>query len=112
FVVLPFTMSCAECQAFRADYPAACDVVTGFGSTDRWSHPVDGAQGERVRIPLAQHSLFPVGRTEAEVEAAGLVPHLLTLAYVMSTGYHAASSAGVSAGDTVVVVGDGAVGLS
>lgn len=112
FVVLPFTMSCGECQACRAGYPAACDVVTGFGSTDRWGHPVDGAQGERVRIPLAQHSLFPVGRTEAEVEAAGLVPHLLTLADVMSTGYHAAFSAGVSAGDTVVVVGDGAVGLS
>ncbi|MFE5342389.1 zinc-binding dehydrogenase [Isoptericola sp. NPDC056578] len=112
FVVLPFTMSCGECQSCRAGYPAACDVVTGFGSTDRWGNPVDGAQGERVRIPLAQHSLFPVGRPEAELEAAGLVPHLLTLADVMSTGYHAAFSAGVSAGDTVVVVGDGAVGLS
>jgi threonine dehydrogenase-like Zn-dependent dehydrogenase len=112
FVILPFTMSCGVCQSCRAGYPAACDLVTGFGSTDRDGHPVDGAQGERVRIPLAQHSLFPVGRTESEVEAAGLVPHLLTLADVMSTGYHAAFSAHVSDGDTVVVVGDGAVGLS
>ena len=112
FVILPFTMSCGVCQSCRAGFPAACDLVTGFGGTDRDGHPVDGAQGERVRIPLAQHSLFPVGRTEAEIEAAGLVPHLLTLADVMSTGYHAASSARVSAGDTVVVVGDGAVGLS
>ncbi|MCA5893083.1 zinc-binding dehydrogenase [Isoptericola sp. NEAU-Y5] len=111
FVVLPFTMSCGVCQSCRAGYPAACDLVTGFGSTDRGGHPVDGAQGERVRIPLAQHSLFPVGRSEAELEAAGLVPHLLALADVMSTGYHAASSARVSTGDTVVVVGDGAVGL-
>ncbi|WP_166850725.1 zinc-binding dehydrogenase [Isoptericola sp. BMS4] len=111
FVVLPFTMSCGTCQACRAGVTAACDLVTGFGGTDREGHPVDGAQGERVRIPLAQHSLFPVGRTEAEIEAAGLVPHLLALADVMSTGYHAAASARVAEGETVVVVGDGAVGL-
>jgi threonine dehydrogenase-like Zn-dependent dehydrogenase len=37
---------------------------------------------------------------------------LLALSDVMSTGHHAAVSAGVSAGDTVAVVGDGAVGLS
>jgi alcohol dehydrogenase len=37
---------------------------------------------------------------------------LLALTDVMSTGYHAAVSAGVREGDTVAVVGDGAVGLS
>ena len=36
----------------------------------------------------------------------------LTLSDVMCTGHHAAVSAGVQAGDTVAVVGDGAVGLS
>jgi len=39
------------------------------------------------------------------------VPHLLTLSDVMGTGHHAAVSAGVGPGDTVVVAGDGAVGL-
>ena len=39
------------------------------------------------------------------------MPGLLSLADVMGTGHHAAVSAGVSAGDTVAVVGDGAVGL-
>ncbi|MFP3713301.1 zinc-binding dehydrogenase [Puerhibacterium sp. TATVAM-FAB25] len=112
FVIVPFSLSCGECQACRAGFPSACDKVTGFGSADRDGLPVDGAQGERVRIPLAQHSLFPVGRTEADLEAAGLVPHLLTLADVMSTGYHAAVSAHVGPGDVVAVVGDGAVGLS
>ncbi|MFE9448609.1 zinc-binding dehydrogenase [Streptomyces sp. NPDC006739] len=34
------------------------------------------------------------------------------LSDVMCTGYHAAVSAGVKQGDTVAVVGDGAVGLS
>jgi threonine dehydrogenase-like Zn-dependent dehydrogenase len=37
---------------------------------------------------------------------------LLTLSDVMCTGHHAAVSAGVQEGDTVAVVGDGAVGLS
>jgi len=80
FVIVPFSLSCGECQACLAGYPAACDQVSFFGSTDRQGHPVDGAQGGRVRIPLAQHSLFPVGLGEQEIESRGLVPHLLTLA--------------------------------
>jgi threonine dehydrogenase-like Zn-dependent dehydrogenase len=40
------------------------------------------------------------------------VPSLLALSDVMSTGWHAAVSAGVRPGMTIVVVGDGAVGLS
>lgn len=112
FVIVPFSLSCGRCQSCRAGFPAACDQVTFFGSTDRQGHPVDGAQGERVRIPLAQHSLFPVGLSEQEVEERGLVPHLLALADVMSTGLHAATAAHVGPDDVVAVVGDGAVGLS
>ena len=40
-----------------------------------------------------------------------MVPSLLTLSDVMGTGHHAARAAGVGRGQTVVVVGDGAVGL-
>lgn len=40
-----------------------------------------------------------------------MLKSLLTLADVMATGYHAARVANVNAGDTVVVMGDGAVGL-
>jgi threonine dehydrogenase-like Zn-dependent dehydrogenase len=40
-----------------------------------------------------------------------MVPGLLTLSDVMGTGWHAAVAARVGEGDTVVVVGDGAVGL-
>lgn len=36
---------------------------------------------------------------------------LLTLADVMATGYHAAWSSEIKQGDTVAVIGDGAVGL-
>ena len=43
--------------------------------------------------------------------SADMLKSFTTLADVMATGYHAAVSAEVKAGDTVVVVGDGAVGL-
>ena len=40
-----------------------------------------------------------------------MLPSLLTLSDVFPTGWHCAVAAGVKPGDTVVVVGDGAVGL-
>jgi hypothetical protein len=108
FVIAPFSLCDGTCQSCRAGFTSACDHVTMFGGTDRDGNPVDGAQGERVRIPLAQGSLVPV---PGPVDDA-LVPDLLALADVMSTGHHAAVSAGVGPDTTVVVVGDGAVGLS
>lgn len=67
----------------------------------------DGCQAERIRIPNADGTLLPVpDGTDEE-----MIPHLLALSDVMGTGWHAAVSAEVRAGDTVVVVGDGAVGL-
>src|SRR5215207_7386987 len=45
------------------------------------------------------------------VPDAALLPSLLALSDVMPTGWHASGSAGVTAGGSVVVVGDGAVGL-
>ena len=66
-----------------------------------------GAQAEAVRIPQADGTLFvlPVGKDDA------LMPSLLTLSDVMGTGHHAAVAAKVAPGETVAVVGDGAVGL-
>jgi threonine dehydrogenase-like Zn-dependent dehydrogenase len=82
--------------------------VTFFGSRDQDRLPIDGAQGELIRMPLGESSLVVV---PGPVEDA-LVPHLLALSDVASTGHHAAVSAHVGPGDVVVVVGDGAVGLS
>jgi threonine dehydrogenase-like Zn-dependent dehydrogenase len=68
---------------------------------------VDGGQGEAVRVPQADGTLV---RLPVEPDDA-LMPSLLTLTDVMSTGHHAALSARVGPGKSVVVVGDGAVGL-
>jgi threonine dehydrogenase-like Zn-dependent dehydrogenase len=68
----------------------------------------DGGQGEFVRVPLADGTLVKVPGSTYSDE---IMKSLLTLSDVMGTGHHAAVSAEVQKGDTVAVVGDGAVGL-
>ncbi|WP_139415846.1 zinc-dependent alcohol dehydrogenase family protein [Agromyces laixinhei] len=107
FVIAPFYVCDNTCINCRNGVSTSCLNGGWWGSDDRAGAFADGAQGERVRVPLADGTLVvvpgPVGDDE--------VPGLLTLADVMGTGHHAAVSAGVSAGDSVAVVGDGAVGL-
>jgi threonine dehydrogenase-like Zn-dependent dehydrogenase len=107
FVIAPFYFCDNTCVNCRNGVSTSCLTGGWWGSTDRDGHPVQGAQGERVRVPLADGTLVAT----PEVPDDGLVPSLLTLADVMGTGHHAALSAGVTTGSTVVVVGDGAVGL-
>jgi alcohol dehydrogenase len=62
-------------------------------------------------VPFADGTLvktYPDGRRPD----AALIPSLLTLSDVFTTGYHCAVSAGINHGDVVVIIGDGAVGLS
>jgi threonine dehydrogenase-like Zn-dependent dehydrogenase len=107
FVISPFSLSDGTCQSCLAGSTSVCDHLTFFGGRDRDRLPVDGGQGELIRMPLGESSLVVV---PGPVDDA-LVPHLLALSDVASTGHHAAISAHVGPGDVVVVVGDGAVGL-
>lgn len=107
FVIAPFLCSDNTCAHCLAGVQSACAHGGGWGSPDRDGDLVDGGQGEIVRVPLADGTLVPT----PEVPDDALVPSLLTLSDVMGTGWHAAVSARVREGHTVVVVGDGAVGL-
>jgi threonine dehydrogenase-like Zn-dependent dehydrogenase len=107
FVIAPFYYCDNTCINCRNGISTSCLHGGWWGADDRDGHFVDGAQGERVRVPFADGTL---ARTPA-VPDDSLIPSLLTLADVYGTGYHAAVSAGVTAGSSVVVVGDGAVGL-
>ena len=107
FVIAPFYVCDMTCVNCRHGFSTSCLQGSWWGGDDRHGHPADGGQGERVRVPLADGTLAVV---PGPVDDA-LIPHLLTLSDVMGTGHHAAVSAGVQQGDTVVVVGDGAVGL-
>ena len=65
------------------------------------------AQAPFLRVPLADGTLVPT----PGVPSGDLVPSLLTTSDVLGTGWFAADAANVKPGSTVVVVGDGAVGL-
>lgn len=106
-VIAPFLWSCGECANCVAGWPTSCLVGGGYGSDDRDGHLVDGGQGQFVRVPRADGTLLAASVDEHDER----IPALLTLSDVMGTGHHAAFSAGTTAGSTVAVVGDGAVGL-
>lgn len=98
FVIAPFAYSDGTCEFCREGLQTSC----------RNGGPFGGGQAEAVRVPQADGTLVkaPVG------EDSALLPSLLTLSDVFLTGHHAAVRAGVGARTTVVVIGDGAVGLS
>jgi alcohol dehydrogenase len=103
-VFAPFGTSCGQCEFCRKGLHTSC-VNGGF-----WDGlGVGGAQAEKLRVPLAIGTLVRVPDRYADDEET--LEALLPLTDVMGTGHHAAVSADVSAGDTAVVVGDGAVGL-
>lgn len=102
-VVAPFTFCDGSCANCLAGWPSNCLHGGSFGN-----HGIDGGQGEAVRSPYADATLVKVpgsGCSDATLKS------LVSLSDVMCTGHHAAVSGGVTPGDTVAVVGDGAVGL-
>jgi threonine dehydrogenase-like Zn-dependent dehydrogenase len=101
-VVMPFAYSDGTCEFCQEGLHTACVHVGFFGNSD-----LNGAQAEALRIPFADGTLYQLGVGEDD----GLMPSLLTLSDVLGTGHHAAVVAGVKPGDSVAVVGDGAVGL-
>ena len=103
FVIAPFAFSDGTCPHCRHGITTAC-VAGGF-----WPSNGDGGQGEAVRSPLADGTLVRVPGSGYSDE---MMRSLLSLSDVLATGHHAAVCAEVKEGDTVAVVGDGAVGLS
>jgi threonine dehydrogenase-like Zn-dependent dehydrogenase len=101
-VVAPFLWCDNTCDFCAEGLNTSCRHGGGWGSDK-----VDGAQGEAVRVPQADGTLvkLPVA------EDSALLPSLLTLSDVFSTGHHAAVKGGVEPGKSVTVIGDGAVGL-
>ena len=97
FVIGSFFASDNTCPHCRAGYQSAC----------QHRELVGGAQAPFLRVPLADGTLVAT----PEVPPADLIPSLLAASDVLGTGWFAADAANVKPGKTVVVVGDGAVGL-
>jgi threonine dehydrogenase-like Zn-dependent dehydrogenase len=87
------------------DVCPTCQI--GYQSSCQHRELVGGAQAPFLRVPLADGTLVAT----PDLPSEDLIPSLLTLSDVMGTGWFAADAAKVKPGSTVVVVGDGAVGL-
>ncbi|KQX05020.1 MULTISPECIES: zinc-dependent alcohol dehydrogenase family protein [unclassified Leifsonia] len=107
FVIAPFYVCDGTCVNCLNGVSTSCLQGGWWGGDDRVGGFADGGQGERIRVPLADGTLFALEEQPDEA----LIPSLLTLSDVFGTGHHAAVSAGVGPGSVVAVVGDGAVGL-
>ncbi len=97
FVIGSFFASDNTCPHCRHGFQTSCEHKTA----------VSGAQAPRLRVPLADGTLVAT----PDAPDADHIPSMLALSDVMGTGWFAADAANVKAGSTVVVVGDGAVGL-
>lgn len=107
FVIAPFVISDGTCVHCVHGVQTSCSHGASWGGLDADGHLIDAGQGEAVRVPMADGTLV----TSPAPSDDAMLASLLTLSDVMGTGHHAALAAGVGRGSTVVVVGDGAVGL-
>ncbi len=97
FVVGSFATSDNTCPTCQFGYQSSCVQREFMG----------GAQAPLLRVPLADGTLVAT----PGIPADDLIPSLLTTSDVLGTGWFAADAANVKPGSTIVVVGDGAVGL-
>lgn len=97
FVVGSFAASDNTCPHCQFGYQSSC-------KQREW---MTRAQAPYMRVPLADGTLVPT----SDLPSDGLLPSLLAASDVLGTGWFAADAANVKEGSTVVVVGDGAVGL-
>jgi threonine dehydrogenase-like Zn-dependent dehydrogenase len=97
FVIGSFATSDNTCPTCQHGYQSSC-VHREF---------ISRAQAPLLRVPLADGTLVPT----QDVPSDDLVPSLLTTSDVLGTGWFAADAANVEPGSTVLIVGDGAVGL-
>ncbi|MEU1163808.1 zinc-dependent alcohol dehydrogenase family protein [Streptomyces sp. NPDC005921] len=93
--------------SFFASDNTCPNCVNGYQTSCLHREFVGGCQAEYVRVPLADGTLVATDGLPADEQVAAL----LACSDVMGTGWYAASAAEVRPGQTVVVVGDGAVGL-
>ncbi len=101
-VVAAFDIACGSCWFCERGQTQLCDGFRNLGA-GAFGGGLAGAQAERLRVPVADVNLLGVPDAIGD-EAALFVGDVLT------TGWYAASVAGISREDTVAVVGLGPVG--
>jgi threonine dehydrogenase-like Zn-dependent dehydrogenase len=109
-VAAPFWISCGECYFCRRGLQTSCVSGGCYGFQAFWpgGGEVQGGQSQYVRVPMADGTLEAVPESLADDANDARV---LPMVDVFTTAYHAVIGGDISEGDTVLVVGDGAVGL-
>ncbi len=109
-VCLPFNIGCGFCKNCEAGKTAFClEANPGFaGAAYGYAKmgPYSGGQAEYLRVPYADFNCLILPEDAAEKEN-----DYVMLTDIFPTGWHATELADVRPGDSVVVWGDGPVGV-
>lgn len=105
-VIVGAITPCGQCHACLSGHLSQCGHGEGYEAIGGWrfGNTIDGAQAEYLRVPYAQANL-------AKVPAELTDEQVVLLTDIASTGIGGAESGGVRPGDTVVVYGQGPIGL-
>lgn len=113
-VVIPFNVSCGECFFCQHQMESQCDHSNGnphsdvgglFGFAEQFGN-YPGGQAEYLRVPYGDFTPFKLP-AESELDDEQVV----LLSDVIPTAYWSVKHAGVSTGDTVIILGCGPIGL-
>lgn len=109
-VCLPFNIGCGFCKNCESNKTAFClNANPGFaGAAYGYAKmgPYSGGQAEYLRVPYADFNCLILPEDAAEKEN-----DYVMLTDIFPTGWHSTELAGVKPGDSVVVWGDGPVGM-
>jgi threonine dehydrogenase-like Zn-dependent dehydrogenase len=101
-VVAAFSIACGACWFCGHGQTQLCEEARILGA-GVFGGGLGGAQAERVRVPNADVNLLAVPDDVPDEEA-------VFVGDALTTGYHAAETAGIRPGEHVAVVGAGPVG--
>ena len=111
-VVIPFTVACGQCYYCNNHQESQCDHANphydsgGYlGYSEKFGN-YPGGQAEYLRVPYGNYTPLRIP-DNCELDDSSL----LFLSDVLPTAYWSVENAGVKAGDTVIVLGCGPVGL-
>jgi len=111
-VIIPFNIACGECFYCKHDLESQCDNSNENGemggyfgySGNAGGYP--GGQAEYLRVPFANFTHFKIPESCEQPDEK-----LAVISDAMPTAFWSVDNAGVKAGDTVIVLGCGPVGL-
>ncbi|MFQ3544513.1 zinc-dependent alcohol dehydrogenase [Halobacillus rhizosphaerae] len=111
-VVVPFTVACGSCPYCEQHLESQCDHSNPhydsgglLGYSEKFGN-YPGGQAEYLRVPFGNYTPFRIP-PDCELDDESL----LFLSDVLPTAYWSVENAGVKAGDTVIVLGCGPIGL-